>query len=104
MKQILSLLVSLFKMAILSLILSAVIAFFYWLTGVIFGKDNDFLIPFIGGAAGIFGLYFVYSIIHTILTLIRFQKDPIYKDAYTRGVVTSWKDYQASKNKRNCDF
>lgn len=83
-------------MAIISLIVSAVFAFLHWLYGVIAGNGNTFLKPFIAGAIGIFVGWTILSLITTIITLIRYKKDPLFKDANQR-IGIKWRDYKRMK-------
>ena len=57
-------------MAIISFAISFIFSGIHWLWGLIVGKDNAFLRPFLGGALGIFLLWFIFSLFKTIRTLI----------------------------------
>ena len=95
-KGILRFLLTLIRMAIISAAISLVLTFIYWLFGVIAGKSNGFLLPFIGGAIGIFGIWFILSLIGMIRNSIRFKKDPVYKSAFM-NVGLDWNTYNSLK-------
>ena len=96
MKNLITILSTLIRMAFVSAILSLIFSSIQRLIGLIIGKDNGFLIPFIGGSIAIFALYFFASLIKTIITLYRYKKDPIFKEANLR-VGLDWETYQRIK-------
>ena len=91
------LLANIVKKAAFSLLASSVISFIYWIYGVIAGKDNKFLVPFIAGAIGIFIGLTIISIITTIANMIRMKRDPIFKEMFL-NVGISWREYKKHKN------
>lgn len=75
---------------------SAFFAFLHWLWGVIAGKDNAFLGPFIHGAIGLFVIFTLFAIISFVAEVIRLRRDPNYMRMKERTGI-KWKDYKRMK-------
>lgn len=86
---------SLLASILMALVVSVIVSFVFAGIGWIFGKP--FLIPFIGGACGIFALYVLTILVKSIVTFARFKKDPIFKKAYFE-VGLDWQEYKRIRN------
>lgn len=93
-----SFLATIFRMAVISIIISLVLTVINIPILLARGKEIDFWMRFLAGAAAIFGIYFIVTAVKTIIELIRYAKDPGYKEMNQR-VGIPWKDYQKLKNK-----
>ena len=92
-KEIILYIWSLLKMAFICACVSAVLSLIY----LPFNKEKGFWIPFVGGAVGLFALWWLLSTIRAIKTLIRFKKDPNFKRAYFSTGI-EWEDFKRLKN------
>ena len=82
-----------FRMAVISILISLVLTVINIPILLARGKEVDFWRRFLAGAAVIFAVFFLITVVKTIIELIRYAKDPGYKDMNQR-VGISWKDYQ----------
>ena len=81
-------------MVVGSLLASLVITLINW--PFYRGDGFRFGMRFLSGAAIIFVVWLVASIISTVVELVRFKKDPAYKSMKERTGI-SWRDYKNIK-------
>lgn len=99
MKNLLILLQTLAIIAVQSIVISAFFTLCKWLLNLLgIAKAPDWL-QFIGGTVGVFAVLALYCIGKTCITLYRYHKDPVFKDANLSTGIR-WKDYKRLKD--NC--
>lgn len=98
MKNLISFLGTIAIIVLQSLVISAVFTLGKFLLSLLNVCDTPTWIDIVGGASGLFVLFFLYSVGKTAITLYRYHKDPVFKELnMTTGM--SWEDYQKLKNK-----
>ena len=99
MKNLLSFIGTLAIIAFQSIVVSAFFTLCKWLLSLLGLCNAPTWFNFVGGAAILFSVLFLYSVGNTCITLYRYNKDPVFKEANLK-VGLSWKDYKALKKQK----
>ena len=84
---------SLAIIAFQSIVMSAFFALCKWLLSLLGICNVSTWVDFIAGAIGLFVLLFIYAGVKTAITMYRYHKDPVFKDANMK-IGIGWKDYK----------
>lgn len=83
-----------------SLVISAFCSIFQWFLSLIGVSSKPTWDDFLWGSVGFFIFLFISSVFMTCLTLYRYHKDPVFKDANLR-LGLSWREYNKIINDKN---
>lgn len=87
-------------MAIGCAVISAVFCAIQWVLSLLSFCSKPTLSKFVWGAVVLFAVLFLYTCYTTAMTMFRFRKDPVFKDAHLKTGI-SWRDYKRLKDGRN---
>lgn len=98
MKHLLSFIGTLVTIAFQSVVASAFFTLCKWLLSMLGICNAPTWRNFFGGAAVLFAVLFLYSVWKTAITLYRYHKDPVFKDANMLTGI-NWNDYKRNRKK-----
>lgn len=99
MKYLLSFIGTLAIVAFQSIVVSAFFTLCKWLLSLLGICDTPTWFHFLVGAAMLFAVLFIYSVSKTAITMYRYHKDPIFKDA-SMSTGIGWGDYKRLRNSK----